>query len=222
MFAPWPLLTLTLILLLHFLVAGGLINHTIDDTLGDQSTGVQMSDVICDFWMDGQVVGSYRHDTDGTYQFEYDVLAYSNASLSDEDHTFLIETTGMEPSYVVFDYAEQPSIYHVSDYTKLYVDYIRIFWNFKQLALRIITNAFLTGTFIFASVIVLELGENIWRCYCGGGLGSDHLRGVTILILSATRSRNESIRSSEAASWRLQAIYSGYRAVCSFSTRQPR
>ncbi|KAK0454181.1 uncharacterized protein EV420DRAFT_1273185 [Desarmillaria tabescens] len=68
-----------------------------------KSTGV-VSDAICDFRMDGEVVGSYSHNSDGTYQFEYDVLAYSNASLSDEYHTLLIETTGTEPSYIVFDY----------------------------------------------------------------------------------------------------------------------
>ncbi|PBK58544.1 hypothetical protein ARMSODRAFT_118026 [Armillaria solidipes] len=69
-----------------------------------KSTGV-VSDVICDFRMDGEVVGSYSHDTDGTYQFEYNILAYRNASLSDEDHTLVMETTGTEPSYLIFDYA---------------------------------------------------------------------------------------------------------------------
>ncbi|KAK0440883.1 uncharacterized protein EV420DRAFT_1129332 [Desarmillaria tabescens] len=68
-----------------------------------KSTGF-VSDAICDLRMDGEVVGSYSHDSDGTYQFEYDVLAYSNASLSDEDHTLLIETTGTKPSYIIFDY----------------------------------------------------------------------------------------------------------------------
>ncbi len=64
-----------------------------------------MSDVICDFRMDGEVDGSYSHDTDETYQFEYDVLAYSNISLNDEDHTLAMETTGTKPSYLIFDYA---------------------------------------------------------------------------------------------------------------------
>ncbi len=55
--------------------------------------------------MDGEVAGSYSHDTDGAYQFEYNVLAYSNTSLNDEDHTLVMETTGTEPSYLIFDYA---------------------------------------------------------------------------------------------------------------------
>ncbi|KAK0200652.1 hypothetical protein DFS33DRAFT_1363244 [Desarmillaria ectypa] len=177
------LVTLIPVLLLHLLVVGNPINHTIDDTFGDNFTGFQVeyspagqpsnasalmwknasqctdcvivpnrslamnetwtgatyyptsenmtarlafhgsaiyvylilsnypkssglvSDVICDFRMDGEVVGSYSHNTDGTNQFEYDILAYSNASMGDEDHTLLLETTGMRPSYVIFDYA---------------------------------------------------------------------------------------------------------------------
>ncbi|PBK81535.1 hypothetical protein ARMGADRAFT_776181 [Armillaria gallica] len=171
------------LLLLPIVIAGQHINHTIDDTLGDELTGLQVnyspagqhsngsmlawknasqcsdcvivpdrslamngtwtgatyypsvenmtaqlrfhgsaiyvylivsnypkstgfvSDVICDFRMDGEVVGSYSHDTDGTYQFEYDFLAYSNTSLSDEDHALVMEATGTEPSYLIFDYA---------------------------------------------------------------------------------------------------------------------
>ncbi|SJL14689.1 uncharacterized protein ARMOST_18155 [Armillaria ostoyae] len=177
------LLVISSFLLLHLIVAGQLINHTIDDTLGDELTGFKVryspdsrpenasalvwsnalqcsgcaiapetslamngtwtsatydsslrnitarlsfhgsaiyiylivsnypqstglvSDVICDFRMDGEVVGSYNHTTDGTYHFDYNVLAYSNASLKDDDHTFLIETTGTQLSYVIFDYA---------------------------------------------------------------------------------------------------------------------
>ncbi|KAK0429581.1 hypothetical protein EV421DRAFT_544512 [Armillaria borealis] len=68
-----------------------------------QSTGL-VSDAICDFRIDGEVAGSFRHDTDGTYQFEYNVLAYSNATLGDDDHSLLIEISGVEPSYVIFDY----------------------------------------------------------------------------------------------------------------------
>ncbi|KAK0184712.1 hypothetical protein F5146DRAFT_938126 [Armillaria mellea] len=171
------------LLLLPLIVAGQLVNHTIDDTLGDEKTGFHVnytpagqdsngnthvwknrlqcsdcaivpdpslamagtwtgathypslgnitaqllfhgsaiyvylilcnypkstglvSDVVCDFRLDGEVVGSYSHDNDGTYQFEYNVLAYSNASLSDEDHTLVMETTGTELSYLIFDYA---------------------------------------------------------------------------------------------------------------------
>ncbi|PBK81540.1 hypothetical protein ARMGADRAFT_948062, partial [Armillaria gallica] len=177
------LLTIFPFLLLNHIVAGQLINHTFDDTFGDELTGLQVnyspggqpsnanalvwnnaqhcsgcaivpdhslamngtwsgvtyylslrnvsaelafhgsaiyiylivsnspkttglvSDVICNFRMDGEIVGSYRHTTDGTNQFEYNVLAYSNVSLKDDNHTFLIETTGKQSSYVMFDYA---------------------------------------------------------------------------------------------------------------------
>ncbi|KAK0184715.1 hypothetical protein F5146DRAFT_987590 [Armillaria mellea] len=177
------LLTVTLFLLLHFAVARKLKNYTIDDTFGDELTGVKVqytpygqpenesvpvwnnalqcsgcaivpdtslamnrtwtgatydqsltymsaeltfhgtaiyiylivsnypqgtglvSDVLCDFRMDGEIVGSYNHPTDGTYRFEYNVLAYSNSSLNDVHHTFRIETMGTQLSYVIFDYA---------------------------------------------------------------------------------------------------------------------
>ncbi|KAK0492958.1 hypothetical protein EDD18DRAFT_1289886 [Armillaria luteobubalina] len=181
------LLVISLFLLLFPIVSGQLINHTIDDTLGDELTGFKVqyspgsqplnasalvwknalqcadcgitpdrslsmngtwtgatynpisnpslknmsaelrfhgsaiyiylivsnypeeteltSNVFCDFRIDGEIVGSYSHTTDGSYRFSYNFLAYSNASLMDDDHTFLIETTGGQLSYVIFDYA---------------------------------------------------------------------------------------------------------------------
>ncbi|KAK0492960.1 hypothetical protein EDD18DRAFT_1108567 [Armillaria luteobubalina] len=183
--APSPMVTMFFytLLLLPLVVRGQLINHTIDDTLGDELTGFQVeyspagensngstliwknasqcsdcaivpdgssamngtwtgatyypslgnttaqllfhgsaiyvylilsnypkttgfvSDTVCDFRMDGELVGNYSHDTDETYQFEYNVLAYSNTSLSDEEHTLVMESTGTKPSYLIFDYA---------------------------------------------------------------------------------------------------------------------
>ncbi|KAK0454154.1 uncharacterized protein EV420DRAFT_603796 [Desarmillaria tabescens] len=87
-----------------------------------KSTGF-VSDAICDFRMDGEVVGSYSHETDGSYHVQYDVLAYSNASLSDEDHTLLIETTGTEPSYIIFDYAVYT--YVVGMVARFHTDYLK-------------------------------------------------------------------------------------------------
>ncbi|KAK0216435.1 hypothetical protein EDD85DRAFT_962406 [Armillaria nabsnona] len=69
-----------------------------------KSTGL-VSDAACSFRIDGEVAGSFRHDTDGSYQFEFDVLAYSNTTLDYDDHSLLIEISGTEPSYVIFDYA---------------------------------------------------------------------------------------------------------------------
>ncbi|KAK0219260.1 hypothetical protein IW262DRAFT_1087623 [Armillaria fumosa] len=68
------------------------------------TTGL-VSDVTCDFRVDGKIAGSFRHNTDGSYQFEYGVLAYSNATLDDDDHSFLIEISGPDPSFLIFDYA---------------------------------------------------------------------------------------------------------------------
>jgi len=61
--------------------------------------------MTCGFNLDGQVVGQYEHVTDESYHFQYDVLAYSNSSLTDGNHTFLIETSGSDRSFVIFDYA---------------------------------------------------------------------------------------------------------------------
>ncbi|KAG7443898.1 uncharacterized protein BT62DRAFT_304104 [Guyanagaster necrorhizus] len=69
-----------------------------------------VSRTVCDFRLDGSVVGAFDHEMDGTSNFEYNTLAYSNESLSDEEHIFLIETTGSESSYVVFDYAIYTSV----------------------------------------------------------------------------------------------------------------
>ncbi|KAK0184717.1 hypothetical protein F5146DRAFT_1073432 [Armillaria mellea] len=172
-FFTMELLIIAPILLLQFTVAAQPMNHTIDDTLGDELTGYKVryspvtrpgnasalvwknasqcsdcaivpdsatydstlknvtaelafhgsaiyiylivpnypkttglaSNVLCNFRMDGKIVGSYNHTTNGTYRFENNVLAYSNASLEDKNHTFLIETTGKQLSYVIFDYA---------------------------------------------------------------------------------------------------------------------
>ncbi|KAK0470963.1 hypothetical protein IW261DRAFT_1671730 [Armillaria novae-zelandiae] len=177
------LLVIAPFLLLHPVVSGQLMNHTIDDTLGDEVTGFKVqysplnasapvwknamqcadcgiipdrssamngtwtgatynpisnpalknmsaelkfhgsaiyiylivsnypveteltSNVFCDFRIDGAIAGSFSHITNGSYRFAYNVLAYSTTSLKDDDHTFLIESTGTQPSYIIFDYA---------------------------------------------------------------------------------------------------------------------
>ena len=40
-----------------------------------------VSNVICDFRLDGTIVGHFRHDTDGTNIFQYNVLAFSQEQL---------------------------------------------------------------------------------------------------------------------------------------------
>lgn len=64
-----------------------------------------VSNVICDFRLDGTIVGHFRHDTDGTNIFQYNVLAFSQEQLAPASHTISIETTGMDSSYVIFDRA---------------------------------------------------------------------------------------------------------------------
>lgn len=69
------------------------------------STGL-VSSTSCDFYLDGQNVGSYQHATDGTYVFQYNVLAYSQTSIPHGNHSFLIDTAGfINDSYIIFDYA---------------------------------------------------------------------------------------------------------------------
>ncbi|KAK0492955.1 hypothetical protein EDD18DRAFT_1079077 [Armillaria luteobubalina] len=68
------------------------------------STGL-VSNVLCNFRMDGEIVGHYNHSTDGSFEFGYNISAYSNTSLTDDDHTFLIEIMGESLSYIIFDYA---------------------------------------------------------------------------------------------------------------------
>ncbi|KAK0219261.1 hypothetical protein IW262DRAFT_1462921 [Armillaria fumosa] len=55
--------------------------------------------------IDGNIVGGFRHETDGTLNYEFNALAYSNESIGEGEHTVLIETNGNESSYVAFDYA---------------------------------------------------------------------------------------------------------------------
>ncbi|KAK0216434.1 hypothetical protein EDD85DRAFT_437593 [Armillaria nabsnona] len=64
-----------------------------------------VSRTVCNFRIDGSIVGGFRHETDGTMNYEFNTLAYSNESMGEGEHTVLIETTGNESSYVAFDYA---------------------------------------------------------------------------------------------------------------------
>lgn len=64
-----------------------------------------VSRTVCNFRVDGSIVGGFRHETDGTVNYEFNTLAYSNDSIGDGEHIVLIETTGNESSYVAFDYA---------------------------------------------------------------------------------------------------------------------
>ncbi|KAJ6614989.1 hypothetical protein B0H10DRAFT_1802232 [Mycena sp. CBHHK59/15] len=63
------------------------------------------SSVRCIFFIDGALVGSFAHDSDGSSVFKYDVLAYKNATIMNGDHVLLIETTGADPALIIFDYA---------------------------------------------------------------------------------------------------------------------
>ncbi|KAF8877528.1 hypothetical protein BD779DRAFT_1448442 [Infundibulicybe gibba] len=65
-----------------------------------------VSSVHCNFRLDGEIVGNYSHPTDGSSRFEYNALAYANTSLPNANHTILLEITGPDPSYLIFDYAE--------------------------------------------------------------------------------------------------------------------
>ncbi len=86
--------------------------------------------------------------TDGTYRFEYDVLAYNNTALNDDDHTFLIETTGTQSSYIIFDYA-------------LYT-YIHPFPLFALLLMRICRNSQASVTGPTAQSPGSTTSESVW------------------------------------------------------------
>ncbi|KAK0470985.1 hypothetical protein IW261DRAFT_1572504 [Armillaria novae-zelandiae] len=64
-----------------------------------------VSRTVCNFRIDGNIVGGFRHETDGTLNYEFNTLAYRNESIGEGEHVVLIETTGNESSYVAFDYA---------------------------------------------------------------------------------------------------------------------
>ncbi|KAJ6459964.1 hypothetical protein C8R45DRAFT_842997 [Mycena sanguinolenta] len=64
-----------------------------------------VSTVLCDFFIDGVVVGSFSHQSDGSGAFVYNALVYRNTSIPDGDHVLLIETTGADPAVIIFDYA---------------------------------------------------------------------------------------------------------------------
>ncbi|KAI0800515.1 hypothetical protein C8Q74DRAFT_420803 [Fomes fomentarius] len=57
------------------------------------------------FTLDGQQVGTYVHVPTDSTAFQYDVPVYTNPSLSNGDHTLVIEATGdTASSLVLFDY----------------------------------------------------------------------------------------------------------------------
>ncbi|KAF7328065.1 hypothetical protein MKEN_00387600 [Mycena kentingensis (nom. inval.)] len=62
-------------------------------------------DVRCDFSIDGKVVGSFGHTSDGSGNFQYDTLVFSKTNLAEGDHTFAITTSGSTPAIVIFDRA---------------------------------------------------------------------------------------------------------------------
>ncbi|THU76669.1 hypothetical protein K435DRAFT_594564, partial [Dendrothele bispora CBS 962.96] len=64
-----------------------------------------LSNASCDFRLDGEIVGSFRHNTDGTNQTVFNALAYSATNLSQRSHKMLVETTGEQGSFIMFDRA---------------------------------------------------------------------------------------------------------------------
>ncbi|KAF8877524.1 hypothetical protein BD779DRAFT_107635 [Infundibulicybe gibba] len=70
-----------------------------------QSTQI-ISAVQCNFRLDGTIVGSYTHQPDKSYIFDYNTLVYSEENLSNSTHNFIIEMARNGPSFVIFDYAQ--------------------------------------------------------------------------------------------------------------------
>ncbi|KAF8988773.1 hypothetical protein BDQ17DRAFT_1257471 [Cyathus striatus] len=61
------------------------------------------------FSIDGEVVGSYERNIDGTaYEYEYNVLVYSNTTLSPRPHQFTLQNGDFgysgSMSFTIFDY----------------------------------------------------------------------------------------------------------------------
>lgn len=59
------------------------------------------------FSIDGVQVGTYSHLPDGSGNFIYNQLVYSNATIPNGDHTFVIHSPrGASDSFVSFDYVQ--------------------------------------------------------------------------------------------------------------------
>jgi hypothetical protein len=59
------------------------------------------------FSIDGDQVGTFSYNPDGTATYVYDALVYMNTSIPNGDHTFIIHVPhGTIPSLALFDYVQ--------------------------------------------------------------------------------------------------------------------
>ncbi|KAF5386633.1 hypothetical protein D9615_001527 [Tricholomella constricta] len=64
------------------------------------------TETVCNFTLDGQLVGTFNHSASGKPDFLYNVPVFSHTGLSNVDHTLLISTSGIDRHiFVSFDYA---------------------------------------------------------------------------------------------------------------------
>ncbi|KAF9064553.1 hypothetical protein BDP27DRAFT_1230366 [Rhodocollybia butyracea] len=64
-----------------------------------------VSNVFCDFRLDGEIVGHFSHLTDNSSNPQFNVSAFNKIDLNPGNHEMLIETTGDQNSFIIFDYA---------------------------------------------------------------------------------------------------------------------
>lgn len=73
--------------------------------------GTKTSLTLLDFYLDGDPVGTFTHDSDNTTQVIYNALVYKNTSLSNAPHSLVAEASGAQTILFLFDYV----IYTVED-----------------------------------------------------------------------------------------------------------
>ncbi|KAF9064554.1 hypothetical protein BDP27DRAFT_1230378, partial [Rhodocollybia butyracea] len=64
-----------------------------------------VSNVFCDFRLDGEIVGHFSHLIDNSSDVQFNVSAFNRIDLDPGNHEMLIETTGNQSSFIIFDYA---------------------------------------------------------------------------------------------------------------------
>lgn len=70
------------------------------------------------FSIDGDFVGSYQHKPDGSQNISYQVPVYTNTSLANEAHEFIIHIPrGSTPTLVLFDYVIYTTLEDSANYT---------------------------------------------------------------------------------------------------------
>ncbi|KAK0470964.1 hypothetical protein IW261DRAFT_1671737 [Armillaria novae-zelandiae] len=166
-----PLAT-ALFLLLHLIVSGKLINHTIDDTLGDELTGVKVK------------YSPVSQPSNASALVWKNALQCIDCAIL-PDRSSAMNGTWTSATYFSLLGNEQSGVCLELNYTKAWDNCFSILRSLTEIPLCVIVDSLFPRSFIICGANVPEFSKSKDSRHYGGGNGVDHIDHINYLIYSS-------------------------------------